>query len=119
MKRSIYLLITIFSISIFFTNCKKKETEVKETTLTVNTKIEKWDGTIVKKADVEVYVYNDDVGYYKKTNSEGVVIFKNIEPGSYDVEAEYYDYYNDEYYYGETYITINDGEQKTIDLQLD
>ena len=119
MKRSIYLLIAIFSISIFFTNCKKKETEVKETTLTVETKIMKIDGSTVKVGGVWVYVYNDDVEYDKKTEADGTVTFKCIEPGTYYVEGEYYDAEGD-YYEGEIYpaISIKEGEQKTVELVL-
>ena len=120
MKKILYFITFIIAFLVIFTACKKKDKEAKETILTVETKIITWNNDVVRREGVEVYVENNDIGYYKKTDADGKVTFKNIDPGTYEISGEYYDYIENEYYDGELSdpITIKEGDKKTVELIL-
>ncbi len=108
------MLILIFSLQL--SSCKKeeeKETKGKFTvTVTLNNDpIE----------DVEVSIDSDDGNYeaVKNTDSQGKVVFNNLEPGRYSFSCYYIDDWNGVDYFGTSYNNkLRAGENKKITIEL-
>ena len=115
-KQLIGLLLLFLTIMA----CKKKEedkqTDPKNAKLTVNTTI---DGQGAKdNVQVRLYIPGNNGNYVyednKTTNIQGVVVFENLEAGTYELECHYPGYYAS----FEHHIVISAGENKNISTTL-
>ena len=115
-KQLIGLLLLFLTIMA----CKKKEedkqTDPKNAKLTVNTTI---DGQGAKdNVQVRLYIPGNNGNYVyedtKTTNIQGVVVFENLEAGTYELECHYPGYYAS----FEHNIVISASENKNISTTL-
>ncbi len=83
--------------------------------------IVKINGQDYTSADVTVYLYyhNDSIALKQVScDDDGYFVFANLQDGTYDIDAEYYDNNGNLYYDYAENISVTGGETKTVDLTL-
>ncbi len=113
-------ILFLFAIVSFSISCSKDNDEPEPTTgkITVNITVQSF-GSI---ANVDVFLINnvtDNTIDTKVTNTNGVVEFTNVAPGSYYIVGEYEtnegDLYDDE----SNVISVAAGDERTVNLVLE
>jgi len=117
-KKVLFLLITFFVFSIF-SGCKKeKEEEVTTGTLIVTATLEKDGNNIGPAEGISIDISGEDF-FHNYTNSEGKVVFKELIPGFYSIDANFYDNNTQTNYYTHTNnFEIKKAEVREMDIVL-
>ena len=121
MKRKVIILLALVMTFGLVSRCSKKEKDSDKSKVTVQTIVKTYSGDEIRTSGVHVHLFkqnedDDDYIGVKDTDSDGKVVFKDLESGNYSIEAEYDQ--NGEYRYGETYFSLGKGEDKTITVRL-
>ncbi len=112
-KTLLFHLVLILFIGLQLSSCKKEKEEESTTKLTITVKL---DGDKVEGALVSLYDEDVDLVDDKTTNSQGKVVFDDLDPGTYEAEVDYTKFGVD--YYGYGIYEISKGQNKKVTIVL-
>jgi len=119
MKIKLFSLLVIFLSFSLLSGCKKEEEEEVTTgTLIVTATLEKDGNNIGPAEGISIDLFGEDF-FHNYTNTEGKVVFKELTPGFYSIDANFYDNNTHTNYYMQTNnFEIKKGKVREMDIVL-